>query len=173
MSKAEPCGIYCDRLFDPAGQLISDSGWKSNVIVINCRVLLAGFMSGEATARGIQSLQVGRGRPEWDVTPPPAPSPSTTKLEDPAPFIIPRAALIFQYLNNSDAVVAGPTSRIQIVATLGPNQPSPAADPPFPLREFGLFGELNSSPFMIDCVRHPLIEKSGAVTLERRLRLVF
>jgi hypothetical protein len=43
----------------------------------------------------------------------------------------------------------------------------------FPLREFGLFGELNGVSFMIDYIRHPLIEKDVAVTLERRVRLIF
>jgi hypothetical protein len=174
MSEIGPYGIYRDRLFDAASRLINDSGWKSNMIVTNCRVLLGGFMGGVATALGIQTMQVGRGRPEWDVTPPPPPDPNTTtKLDDAAPFVIPHATLVFQYLDNSDAIVAGPTSRIQIVATLGLNQPSLATDPPFPLREFGLFGQLNGQPFMIDYVRHPLIEKSGAVSLERRVRLVF
>jgi hypothetical protein len=40
------------------------------------------------------------------------------------------------------------------------------------MREFGLFGELGGVPFMIDYIRHPLIEKDGAVTLERKVRLV-
>jgi|SRR5271157_289744 len=167
-------GIYRDRLFDASHRLISDSGWKPNLIVANCRVLLGGFMGGVATARGVQTMQVGRGRPEWDTTPPPPPDPNTTtKLDDPSPFVIPPAGLTLEFLDSSDAIVAGPTSRIQIVATLGLNQPSPATSPPFPLREFGLFGALNGQPFMIDYIRHPLIEKSGAVSLERRVRLVF
>jgi hypothetical protein len=174
MSEIGLYGIYRDRLFDAAGRLITDSGWKSNLIVTNCRVLLGGFMGGVPTARGIQTMQVGRGQPSWDVTPPPPPDPNTTTtLDDPAPFVIPHNTLVFQYLDNNDAIVAGPTSRIQIVATLGLNQPTPAGSPPFPLREFGLFGELNGQPFMIDYIRHPLIEKSGAVSLERRVRLVF
>lgn len=174
MSERGVYGIYCDRLYDGMNRLISDSGWRSNQIVLNCRVLLAGFMTGVPTALGIQNLQVGRGRPEWDVTPPPPPDPNTTtKLEDAAPFVIPRASLTFQFLDASDAIVAGATNRLQIVAVLGLNQPSPATSPPFPLREFGLFGQLNGQPFMINCIRHPLIEKSGAVSLERRVRLVF
>ena len=163
MSTIRPYGIYRDRLLSANGRLISDSGWKANMIVTTCRVLLGGLMGGVATARGIQTLQVGRGLPQWDVTPPPPPDPNTTTtLVDPAPFVIQQSALIIQYLDNSEAIVAGPTSRIQIVATLGLNQPSPAASPPFPLREFGLFGELNARPFMIDYIRHPLIEKSGS-----------
>jgi hypothetical protein len=66
--------------------------------------------------------------------------------------------------------VPGPTGRIEITATLGPNQPVPGI---FNLREFGLFGEMNGQPFMIDYVRHPVIQKSGSFTLERRIRLIF
>jgi hypothetical protein len=166
-------GIYRDRLFDAHGRPIFDSGWRNNLIVLRCRVLLAGFMKNE-TALGIRSLQVGRGDPAWDTTPPPAPDPDAiTQLVDSSPFSIPHTDLTLQYLNASDQIVAGPTNRIQIVATLGPGQPTPATDPPYPLREFGLFGELNGTLFMIDYIRHPLIEKDGAVTLERRVRLIF
>ena len=163
-------GIYRDRLLGADGRLVFDSEWKSNLIVTNCRVLLAAFMRNETTVRGIRSLQVGQGRPEWDTQPPPAPPVVSNKLEDNNPFVIPVANLILQYLNDSDAIVPGPTSRIEITATLGPNQPAPGA---VSLREFGLFGEFNGQPFMIDYIRHPVIQKSGTFTLERRVRLIF
>jgi hypothetical protein len=41
------------------------------------------------------------------------------------------------------------------------------------LREFGLFGELRGSPYMIDLVRHPVINKGPDDTLERVIRLAF
>jgi hypothetical protein len=165
-------GIYRDRLIEPDGRVIHDSGWRKNLIVLRCRILLAGFLRNDA-ALGIQSLQVGRGDASWDVTPPPAADPATTvALVDAAPFTIPAANLLLQFLNATDGVVATPTNRVQVTATLGPNQPTPIGAPPFPLREFGLFGQLGGAPFMIDYIRHPLIEKDGAVTLERRVRLV-
>jgi len=163
-------GIYRDRILDAGGQLVFDSEWKSNLIVTNCRVLLAGFMHNESTARGIQNLQLGQGDPTWDTTPPPAPPLTSNKLVDNAPFTIQVADLGLQYLNDSDAIVPGPTSRIEITATLGPNQPSPGV---FNLREFGLFGSLNGQSFMIDYVRHPVIQKDGSFTLVRRIRLIF
>lgn len=167
-------GIYRDKLFDAAGNPIFDSEWKSNLIVLRCRLLLASFMKNEPTALGIRALQVGRGDSSWDVTPPPAPNPATTtQLFDAAPFTIPNTDLVLQYLNDSDQITPGPTNRIEIVATLGAGVPAPITDPPYPLREFGLFGSLSGAPFMIDYVRHPLIEKDGAVTLERRVRLIF
>src|SRR3954452_25587897 len=165
-------GIYRDRLIEPEGRVLSDSGWRSNLIVLNCRVLLAGFLSNDK-AFGIQSLQVGRGAPAWDTTPPPAADPATTNtLVDPAPCVIPVASLTLQYLNAADGVSATPTNRVQIPATLGPTQPTPPGSPPFPLREFGLFGKFGAAPFMIDYIRHPLIEKDGVVTLERKVRLI-
>ena len=166
-------GIYRDRLVQSDGAVILDSGWRSNLIVLRCRVLLAGFLRNDATAHGISAMQIGRGDPAWDNTPPPAADPATTtQLVDPAPFVIPVASLLLQYLNQADGVVATPTNRIQITATLGPNQPTAVGLPPFPMREFGLFGDLGGTPFMIDYIRHPLIDKDGAVTLERRVRLI-
>lgn len=165
-------GIYRDRLLDPGGAPVRDSGWRKNLIVLHCRILLSAFLKNEGGALGIQSLQVGRGEAAWDTTPPAAADPVTTNaLVDPAPFVIPVASLVLEYLDESDSVVPGPTERVQVTATLGPNQPSPSGSPPFPLREFGLFGVLGGTPCMIDYVRHPLIEKDGAVTLERKVRL--
>jgi len=170
MSEYAIKGIYRDRLLDERGTEFFDSGWKPNLIVTTCRVLLGSFMNNDNTAKGIQSLQVGRGLQSWDTIPPGPPDPNAVKLEDPTPFVIPLASLVIQYLNDSDAIVSNPTSRIQIVATLGPNQPTAQT---YQLREFGLFGSSKGLPCMIDYIRHPLIEKSGSVTLERRVRLIF
>jgi len=175
MSKSDIKGIYRDQIRDATGRLIFDSEWKPNLIVTSCRILLAAFMHNDQPL-GIQSLQVGKGNPDWDKNPPLEPDPDRTdKLEDSTPHEILLKDLTLQYLSELDAVVTGPTNRIQIVATLGPGQPTAATEPPYPLREFGLFGKLkpNGAAFMIDYIRHPLIEKSGLVTLERRVRLIF
>ena len=167
-------GIYRDRLIASDGQVVFDSDWKSNVIVLRCRVLLAGFMRNEATAKGIQSLKVGQGDPAWDnLVQLPKPDPNVLdKLVDNAPFAIPLAKLKLDYLNpQTDDLSVTPTNRIQVTAVLGPGEPA-GADP-FPLREFGLFGQMNGTDFMIDYVRHPLIEKDALLTLERKLRLAF
>lgn len=170
-------GIYRDVLLDARGKVVSDTGWRSNLIVLSCRVLLAGLMKGEQTETplGIQSLKVGRGNPAWDTTTP-APDPSLTALVDPNPFTIPREGLELMYLDTSGQLSAKPTSRIEIIAKLGPNQPPPdPAQPtkPYPLREFGLFGQLTGEDYMIDYIRHPLIEKDNALTLERHVQLIF
>jgi len=167
-------GIYRDLVFGPDGERIFDSGWRSNMIVLTCRVLLAGFMKNEATAHGIQSLKVGRGDSAWDkLAQPPKPDPNlVNQLVDNAGFVIPVAKLKLEYLNpKTDDVSLDVTSRLQITATLGPGQP--AAPDPYPLREFGLFGQMNNTEFMIDYIRHPLIEKDSVMTLERKVRLAF
>ncbi|MGB8508491.1 MAG: hypothetical protein WCD76_08795 [Pyrinomonadaceae bacterium] len=167
-------GIYRDRLWGPDGKLIFDSQWKSNMIVMQGRRLLAGFMKNEGTAHGIQSLKIGRGDAAWDTIPPPQPDPNTLdRLVDNTPFVISGGSLLLQYLLPDEVPTLTPTNRLQIVAVLGPNQPTPAADPPYPMREFGLFGQMNGTDFMIDYIRHPLIEKDGLVTMERKVRLIF
>lgn len=167
-------GIYRDRLIGPNNEELFDSGWKSNMIVLRCRVLLAGFMKNEATAHGIQSLKFGKGDAAWDqmAQPPKPDSNSLEQLVDSPGFSISLANLKLEYLDpkNSDPSQAA-TNCLQITATLGPGQP-PGVDP-FPLREFGLFGQMNNKEFMIDYIRHPLIEKDSLMTLERKVRLIF
>ena len=166
-------GIYRDRLLDPAGRLIFDSGWRKNLIVLGCRVLLASFFKNEQKALGIQSMQVGRGSPEWDNTAPSPPDPNTTnKLVDENPISIPIGDLKIEYLDSADNVVTTASHRIQITATLGHGVP-PVGEPPLPLREFGLFGSLDEVPSMIDYIRHTRIDKDGAFSLERKVRLIF
>src|SRR6266576_5806096 len=91
-------GFYCDRLLGSDGHEISNTGWRHNLIVAPCRMLLAGFMRN-SPALGIRSLQVGRGDPGWDAGGAPAPDPGTTKLTDNAPFVIPVANLGLEYLD--------------------------------------------------------------------------
>jgi len=168
-------GIYKDELLDAGGRVLFDSGWKSNLIVLRCRMLIAGFMKNEARVLGIQTLQFGRGLESWDANPPAAPDPLTTTLVDKTPFVLSSGpSLVLQYLDNADNVLAaGPSTRIQIVATLGPGQPAAVTGNTYPLREFGLFGKLGDQDFMIDYVVHAVIQKDITVTLERKIRLIF
>jgi hypothetical protein len=170
-------GIYRDVLRGPAGEIIRDAGWKPNLIVLRCRELLAAFMKGDRTEAplGIQSLKLGRGDTAWDTVPPPKAPETFTQLVDDTPFVIPKDALTLQYLNGNNEVSPAPTNRLEIIAVLGPGQPDPQSGlpSPYPIREFGLFGKLKDVDYMIDYVRHPLIEKDVAVTLERRIHLIF
>jgi len=169
-------GIYRDILKGPANRVILDSGWVANTIVDRCRILLAGFVKNEST-HGLTYLAVGRGQDGWDdlTRPLPVPDPATTTdLERRYEPTIPVADLQLVYLGATDEEVAGPTSRLQITARLRENYPQPI--PPFntyPLREFGLFARFGGADYMINCVRHPLIQKDASTSLIRVIRLYF
>ena len=102
----------------------------------------------------------------------PGSAPATAQqLNDPSPFERVVGPANITYLDVTNTPIAGPSNRLQLVVTLGPNEP-PAPDP-FPLREFGLFGSFGGSAFMINYVRHPVIHKPANATLERTIQLVF
>jgi hypothetical protein len=169
-----PKGIYHDTLVARAGNVI-DFGWRSNVIVDRCRELIASFMKGDAPA-GIQFLAVGRGDSNWDTDPPPSPSPSTQQLADSSPVVFNAGtpALEIEFLGPDGNPVPGPTSRIEVTATIDPGTlPLAPGETTYPLREFGLFGDLGGTDFMIDYVRHPVMHIAATDTLRRRIRLVF
>ena len=170
-------GIYRDILKDEYQRVFYDSGWNNNTIVDRCRMLLAGFMRGDSSS-GIKFLAVGQGDPAWDDLDSediPSPSQSTsTDLVDPHSPPVPAASLDFAYLDENDNAVSGPTTRLQISATLGPAYPPPQSGATtYPLREFGLFGEYDGSNYMINSIRHPVIHKGDNATLIRVVRLYF
>jgi hypothetical protein len=169
-------GRYHDVLCGPDGRVVWDRGWSANTIVVDCRRLLAGFMSAPSSAisAGIQGLRVGQGSDAWDLTSPPTPTAAQTALVDPNPFLVPRSALQIDFLDGA-TVTATPTNRLQIVATLGPNVPTwpDANHASGNLREFGLVGQLKGAETLINYVTHPVIVKDPASTLTRTIWLVF
>lgn len=172
-------GAYRDVLTGKDDVVIFDSGWHSNTIVQSCRILLAGFMKNDSPS-GIQFLAVGRGDESWDrdqsEPTPPAPDPEmSVDLVNPYNPKIPVSDLELIYLDASDqpATVGTVTSRLQIKATLRPGYPPPVEFNAYPLREFGLFGKFNDKPYMINCVRHPVVYKDILATLVREIRLYF
>jgi hypothetical protein len=177
-------GKYRDIVKGPKGVVIFDSGWHSNTIVKNCRVLLAAFMKND-TPSGIQRLVVGQGKDEWDAkwnsSDPPGPAPETVDhLEsayDPPitlSHVAGRGYIEIDYLDELDKpVVSGVTNRLQVKAILEPGYPAPVEFNTYPLREFGLFGMFGGEPYMINCVRHPVIYKDLTATLEREIKLYF
>jgi hypothetical protein len=181
-------GRYRDILIGPGKRIVYDSGWRSNTIVRQCRVLLAGFMKSDQQASGIQYLAVGQGDEAWDAqwntaTPPP-PDPSSTNLQnrfDP-PIPVPPASpvpgkdyLEIIYLDDSDNPAASGvvTNTLQIKAVLSPGYPAPSQFNTYPLREFGLFGSFGATDYMINYVKHPVIYKDTSATLVREIRLYF
>ncbi len=169
-------GIYRDLLYDKDKRLLHDSGWRSNLIVLRCRILLASFMMNE-NPLGIQQVKIGKGDAAWDETQPAAADPATTTdLVDTDPFIIPVADLTLEYLQPNGEPVTNPdqkTKYVQVTMQLDPGEPPPVSDSVYPMREFGLFGELNGEEYMLDYIVHPLIEKHKLASMERKVRLLF
>ncbi len=166
-----PDGKYHDVLCGADGSTV-DFGWRSNIVVDQCRELLAAFMLG-GPALGIQHLDLGRGQSIWDTVPPEAPAAGTLALTDAAPVVIDAADLQLEYLDASGNVTATPQHRIQITLTLEPGVLPISGDAVFPLREFALFGSLGGSDYMIDYVRHPVMNIAAGDTLIRKIRLIF
>ncbi len=166
-------GKYWDQLLPAQGECI-DFGWRSNVIVNQCRQLLAGFVKGNS-ASGIQFIALGRGDAGWDDDMPPPPDMSTSVLVDIAPHTIPEssAAMEIDLLDSAGSVSLTPTDRIQVSVTIDGASLPIAVDETFPLREFALFGNLAPDDYMIDYVRHPVIHIGASDTLIRRVKLVF
>ena len=182
-------GMYRDILSRPDGSVTFDSGWHSNTIVKRCRILIAGFMKND-TALGIQYLQVGQDNGSWDGNPPPPDPAATQGLTSACPdrpiTVIPAAPISGQqylemlYLDASGkpAGAGVMTNILQIKAILVPGYPAPTqSNTYYPLREFGLFGQFGlsgtSEPYMINCVRHPVIYKDKTATLVREIKLTF
>jgi hypothetical protein len=168
-------GRYRDVLLDaPGGRVIWDRGWRPNTIAGDCRRLLASLLRGSPPASGMVGLQVGAGLATWDGTGPPQPTSAQTALVDPHPFTAAAAELRIDFLTDA-AVSASPTNRLQIQATLGPNQPvwPDANHTSGNLREFGLVATLDGATVLINYVTHPVIAKDPASTLQRTIWLTF
>lgn len=168
-------GIFRDVVRDVRGRVTHETAWQRNVIVEDCRRLLATFMHNAPGTVGIKGMLVGAGLGGWDVAPPPAPTPSTTVLVDPHPFLVPLAQLAIDYLDASSTTTATVTNRIQIVATL------PAGMPPWPdanhtvgtLREFGLVASLAGTDVLVNYRIHTAIAKDPTSQLVRKIWLTF
>jgi len=164
-------GMYRDTLFNSENRLVFDSGWTSNTIVNNCRVLLASFMKGEWDA-GISYMKVGKGSDTWSGIPV-QPDVNQTDLLDAYLETIPISSASIEYLDvdNASTSTTGPTNRLEIKVSLDKGFPNKTGISN--LREFGLFSKRNKDELMINCVNHPLIQKEETDTLIRVIRLIF
>ncbi len=171
-----PKGIYHDQIIYADGQQM-DYGWRSNIVVDRCRTLLTAFMRGDVDVEpGIRYLALGRGISTWDDTPPSPPVAGALALTDSSPEIITVGdpAMTLAYLDTTGSETTTPGNCLQITLTIASGMlPTSSSEPTYPLREFGLFGRYDSADYMIDYVRHPVINISPTDTLVRRIRLVF
>jgi hypothetical protein len=178
-------GTYRDVLYDEAGRVTWDGGWRNNVIIADCRRLMAALMSGDTTTppTAILGVKFGQGDPTWDASPtgPPQPVPTST-LVDQHPWIVTPTSnpkLVFQYvMPGTVGTISGtPTNVLQIVATLAANQPLWPGDgfhTNATLREFGLYAQLPvGQDILVNLVRHVAIPKDPSAILVRTIQLVF
>ncbi len=168
-------GFFRDTLLDPDGVPLLETPWQKNVIVDDCRRLLASFMHNAPPTVGVKGLYVGAGHDAWDVTPPAAPVPGTTALVDSHPFLVPPGSLAIDFLDATSTVTATPTNRIQIVATLAPGVPSwpDGNHATSTLREFGLVASLGGTDVLVNYRIHTAIAKDPTSTLVRTIWLTF
>ena len=179
-------GEYRDVLRDEHGRVILDTGWQSNMIVRGCRIMLAGFMKqqgchckegehSELEIGGIRHMRIGQGSPGWDQLPaPPLPDEYQENLVKKAPDEIKIDDQDMAYLSEGEQPTEEPSPLLQITLILGTDYPKQIREGGwYPLREFGLFGVMAGKEYMINCVRHPVINKDNKTTLERVVRLHF
>lgn len=164
-------GCYYDVIADSHGRL--HSGWRSNLIVRNCNLLLAALMKNEINMQGILYLAIGEGKDDWDSSRP-VPLLTTSKLaKEVARMEITENQVV--YLDNLNKPVETISNRLEITIKFrGEDFISNVFQT---VREFGLFGgdatgEPNSG-FMINYVIHPRIDLTSDLTFTRKLRLAF
>lgn len=176
-------GTYRDTLCGSDGTVLFDSGWRSNMIVNDCHVLMAALVKILANNRKLVSgaedglfLCVGEGLGNWDdpqKRPVPKPSDQELKTKYSPPFKELGLKFMNKKQNGTDTTYeesTDPTNILEITATLGQEYPN---NPNYPLREFGLFAKLNGKEYMINHVIHPVITKGASATLERVIHLEF
>jgi len=167
-------GYYHDRLVDAHHEVRQDRGWRKNLIVEGCNLLLAALMKGQpAGLAGILFLAVGEGQRDWDgAVPSPQPTASGLVAEIQRR---PIGAEDIIFIDNNGLASATPTHRLQISTQL--TRADLPADGLQPLREFALFGgnatATPDSGFMINHVIHPRIDITDGLSLQRTLRLNF
>jgi hypothetical protein len=166
-------GFYRDVIFSRSKQPQWDSGWKSNIIVHDCNLLLAMLMKGQEGINGILYWAVGKGEENWDHKSL-APLANTSQLT----AEVSRKAVAPQdivFLDESGEPSDEPTPCIEVTSAFSGEDF--ANDDSKILREFGLFGgnatDQPDSGVMIDYVIHPPIDMTGGITLTRKLRLMF
>ncbi len=164
-------GCYYDVLTDSHGRV--QRGWRSNLIVQDCNLLLAALMKNEINMQGILYLAIGEGEDDWDSSRP-APLITTTKLaKEVARLEITKNQVV--YLDNLEKPVETISNRLEITIKFrGEDFISNGFQT---VREFGLFGgdatgEQNSG-FIINYVIHPRIDLTSDLTFTRKLRLTF
>lgn len=162
-------GYYQDTISNANGKPGWDSGWRSNLIVQNCDILLAALMKRQQGMQGILYLAIGEGKESWDTTPEDPSSAATTLFAELIRFEL--SADQIAYVDGAP----GPGNTLEITVPIAGSDV--ITDTTQPLREFGLFGgnatAQTDTGYMIDYVIHSRIDLTAEVTLIRRIQLHF
>lgn len=180
-------GKYRDVLIKPDQSVIYDSGWHSNHIVEECYAFLSYLTMGQNGGNnmdidpfGICAMRLGQGEEPWD---PEIPRAEPIKdlinpydlgegedKEDKDIAIGPDNIEPIYKTDETDKTVIGLRATVIIAAGV----PKPQEGSTFcPLREFGLFGRVGNNIFMVNYVKHYLIEKEQSTPLIRTVELEF
>lgn len=158
---------------DGTDEVVEETDWKSNLIVVGMGVVLAGLLKGDPDfAGGIIRHAVGRGNPAWDIPGPPAPSYGATSLVD---EYFRKAPTAISYLDPGGAPVVGPTRSILVQTVLDYGEANGGGGEY--IREQGLFGGLATdtlgSGTMINLIYHVAKFKNSGIKITRYINLQF
>ncbi|MGA1870550.1 MAG: hypothetical protein ACMUJM_18600 [bacterium] len=166
-------GKYRDIITTAKGTVQWKSGWRSNLIVDKCSVLLAALMKQDEAMGGILYWAVGEGQKEWDLQ---APAPSLT-ISQLTKEVYRQSINVAQiiYIDQNEQPSQTATDRLEV--TMEISGEDIISDGFQSLREFGLFGgdaTVNpNSGLMIDYVIHPRIDLTSSTRLLRTVQLTF
>jgi len=181
-------GEYRDIL-SKNGELIMDTGWRSNVIVEDYGRFLASLMKKDFNEKvGIEYIAVGGGSEDYAKFKTKVASFFDSKEPDELPIPTPDKGWIWakkidadkiKYLDPEDKEVTKVTNKLEIEVTVKPNEPS---EKTFEFKEFALLGvDIKKSDgtfatdkmFFINYVNHGVITKDKSMELTRTIKLTF
>jgi hypothetical protein len=160
--------VVTRRRPDGTEEVVEETPWNSNMIVLGMSIALAALMKGDPNfAGGIKYHAVGRGLPAWDPLPtPPTPLVSAVSLVDEY-FRKPPTAI--SYLDPLGNPVPGPTRSILVQTILDYTEANGMAGEY--IREQGIFcGQATAalgSGTMVNLIYHVAKFKNASVKITR------
>lgn len=166
-------GAYCDVLTDPQGRRHWESGWRSNLVVNQCNLLLSMLMKRHAGMEGILFCAIGEGEEAWDTNRPIPLLPDTQLTSE--VYRKPISADQMVYLDEDGLPTDVPTNLLDISVEF--RGAAIVSNGTQPLREFGLFGgdatDHTNSGYLINRVTHGRYDLTPLLTLNRKIHLTF
>ena len=161
------------KLPDGTEEVVEETEWKSNLIVVGMGVVLAWLLKADPDCDGgVVRHAVGRGNPSWDMSGPPTPSYDSTALYD---EYFRKAPAAISYLDTGGAPVVGPTRSILVQTILDYGEANGGSGEY--IREQGLFGgpatDTLGSGILMNLIYHIAKFKNAGVKITRYINLQF